>query len=204
MRIVNASPLLARDLGGGFRDALELMAETDPELDLPPEAVGFLFQQGYVASMTKPRAPVGLTEVLSAQQQPGRVEPTLPDGGSVMQTPLRRTRKAIAAAVQDQPLSPEQVRIWEKAIAFCVRHLPTLWTAGEPQQQPGSATRWIVPIVLCYPDGFEGKLGEMAWDEQCQEFTVLTDKATLADRARIVASCRPAHGPDTASPEGGA
>ena len=117
-----------------------------------------------------------------------------------MQTTLRRTRKAIAVAVQNQPLSPEQVWIWEQAVAFCVRHLPTLWTAGEPQREPGSATRWIVPIVLGYPDGYEGKLGEMAWDEQRQEFTVLTDKDRLAERARMVASSRPAHGPNVASP----
>jgi len=121
-----------------------------------------------------------------------------------MQTTLRRTRKAIAVAVQDQPLSPEQVWIWEKAVAFCVRNLPTLWTAGEPQQEPGSAIRWIVPIVLGYPDGYEGKLGEMAWDEQRQEFTLLTDKDLLAERARMVASSRPAHGPNAASPEAGA
>ena len=153
-----------------------------------------------VAPMTKPRKPDGLTDALTAQQRPGRVEPTLPDGGSAVQTTLRRTRKAIAVAVQNQPLSPEQVWIWEQAVAFCVRHLPTLWTAGEPQREPGSATRWIVPIVLGYPDGYEGKLGEMAWDELRQEFTVLTDKDQLAERARMVASSRPAHGPNVASP----
>ena len=89
-------------------------------------------------------------------------------------------------------------------MAFCVRHLPTLWTAGEPRRAPGSATRWIVPIVLCYPDGYEGTLGEMAWDEQHQEFTLTTDKAVLAERARMVASSRPAHGTNAASPEAGA
>ena len=154
--------------------------------------------------MTKPRKPDVLTEALAAHARRGRDEPTLPDGGYATQTTLRQTRKASAVATKDQALSPEQVWIWENALAFCVRHLPTLWTAGEPQREPGSATRWIVPIVLGYPDGYEGKLGEMAWDEQRQEFTLLTDKHLLAERARMIAASRHADGPNATPPEAGA
>ena len=80
--------------------------------------------------------------------------------------------------------------------------MPTLWTAGEPRQD--AQERWIVPIVLRYPDGYEGSLGEMVWDEPRQEFTLLSDRATLADRARLIASSRPAHGSNSAPPEAGA
>ena len=98
----------------------------------------------------------------------------------------------IAAAV-DQSLSPEQERIWEQAAAFCVRRLPTLWTAGEPRREPEPPGRWIVPIVLRYPDGHEGVLGEMAFDEQRRDFTLLTERAVLSERAREVAASCTAH-----------
>jgi len=77
--------------------------------------------------------------------------------------------------------SPKQVEIWEKAVVYCVWHLPTLWTAGEPRQE--TERRWIVPILLCYPDGFEGQLGEMTYDDERQEFTLLSDKAASAERS---------------------
>ena len=151
--------------------------------------------------MTKPQRSDGPTETPVEQHQ--RPEQALLGAGDAVRRPVRRTRRAIAA-VQAQPLSPEQVHIWEKAVAFCVRHLPTLWTAGEPRRQPGPAERWIVPIVLCYPDGFEGRLGEMAWDEQSQEFTILTERTVLSERARTVAASRPTHDSKPAPPEAGA
>lgn len=154
--------------------------------------------------MTKPRPSKGPTEAPAAQQQPERPEPASPKGGNAVQRPLRRTCKALAATVREPPLSPEQVLVWEKAAAFCVRNLPTLWTAGEPRREPGSAIRWLVPIVLRYLDGQEGKLGEMVFDEQRQEFTVLTDRGTLVERARLVAASRSPHGKSTAGPEAGA
>src|SRR5262245_62299483 len=71
------------------------------------------------------------------------------------------------------PLTREQEEIWEKAAAFCVRRLPTLWTAGQPRREAETPGRWIVPIVLRYPDGHEGMLGELAFDESRQEFIFL-------------------------------
>jgi hypothetical protein len=103
---------------------------------------------------------------------------------------------------EERPLTPEQQEIWEKAAAYCVRHLPTLWTAGEPRQETPQA--WVVPIILRYPDGHEGTLGEMAWDGRRQEFTLLTSRAVLSERARVVASFRSTHGPISAAPEAGA
>jgi hypothetical protein len=82
-----------------------------------------------------------------------------------------------------------QEAIWVKATAFCAWNLPTLWTAGERRQE--SERRWVVPIILRYPDGHEGKLGEMTFDAHRQEFTLLTDRAALAERARIVALSEP-------------
>jgi hypothetical protein len=116
--------------------------------------------------------------------------------------PRQRTRQAIVAAGRDQPLSSKQEEIWEKAVAFCAWNLPTLWTAGEPRQE--TDRRWIVPIILRYLDGYEGCLGEMTFDDHRQVFTLVTDKATLAKRARLVASSRPSHGTNTAPPEAGA
>jgi hypothetical protein len=83
-------------------------------------------------------------------------------------------------------MSRKQEEIWEQAAAFCVRNLPTLWTAGEPRRE--SEGRWIVPIVLRYPDGYEGALGELAWDEKPQEFTLVTPRESLSERARSLAS----------------
>jgi hypothetical protein len=111
----------------------------------------------------------------------------------------RQTRKPVADVTEGKTLSPRQVEIWEKAVAYCVRQLPTLWTVGEPKHEP--VRGWIIPIVLCYPDGFEGELGEMAYDEEHQEFTLLSDKATLAERARVVAASRASHGKKAAASE---
>jgi hypothetical protein len=108
--------------------------------------------------------------------------------GDAVEGPARLTRQKVVAAIQEQPLSPVQVEIWEKAVAFCVRKLPTLWTAGEPRRDLESVGRWIVPIVL-RSEKWEGILGEMVFDEQLQEFT-LPDRAILSERAREVASQR--------------
>ena len=108
------------------------------------------------------------------------------------------------AATVEQSLSPEQERIWEQAAAFCVRRLPTLWTAGEPRREPQPPGRWIVPIVLRYPEGHEGTLGEMAFDEQRQDFTLLTERAVLSERAREVAACYSTHEAIPSSPRAGA
>src|SRR5437016_3914619 len=109
-------------------------------------------------------------------------------GGTALAKPLGRTRQKIAATIHEQPLSPEQVAIWEKATAFCVRKLPTLWTAGEPRRDLNVHSRWIMPIVLRY-EAWEAILGEMYFDEQSQEFT-LPERAVLSERAREVASER--------------
>jgi hypothetical protein len=112
------------------------------------------------------------------------------------------TRRSVARALGEQLLSREQQDVWEKAAAFCVRHLPTLWTAGQPRQDAGGG--WVVPIVLRYPDGYEGTLGEMAWSAERQQFTVLTDRAALSERARSIAAARPTHAPISPPPEAGA
>jgi hypothetical protein len=101
----------------------------------------------------------------------------------------RTTRPGIVRAPKQPVLTQEQQEIWEKAAAFCVRNLPTLWAAGEPRQQ--APQEWIVPIVLRYPDGYEGTLGELAWDGVRQAFTLLTKKTILSGRARLVAASRP-------------
>jgi hypothetical protein len=113
-----------------------------------------------------------------------------------------RSARSIARARGGRTLSPEQEQVWEKAAAFCVRHFPTLWTAGEPRQD--GQNRWFVPIVLRYPGGYEGTLGEMTWDEQRQDFVLLTDRAGLSERAGLIASSRSANGSSAAAPETGA
>src|SRR5262249_6513406 len=104
---------------------------------------------------------------------------------------------------QTQPLAkpgnPKCVEIWEKASAFCILNFPTLWTASEPRELPGRG--WIVPLVLRYPDGFEGALGEMAFDQQSQVFTLLTDRSVLSERAHRIAAAHLEHGDHPASPE---
>ncbi len=155
--------------------------------------------------MTTSPKPDGRAAADTPQPQPGRPEPALTsEDGHAVRRSFRRTPKALGAAVSAQPLSRQQEEIWEKAVAYCVRQLPTLWTAGAPQPPAGSGTHWIVPIVLCYPDGYEAKLGEMVFDEQAQDFTLVTDKPTLAERARIVAASRPRHAKKAATPEAGA
>lgn len=154
-----------------------------------------------IAFMMKRRKPDGSKQAPMVQAQPERPV-TSSTGSNAVHKPLRRTRKAVAAVIKDEPLGRKQQEIWQKAIVFCVWNLPTLWTAGEPRQE--ARKRWIVPIVLRYLDGYEGNLGEMMFDEQRQVFTLLTDKASLAERARIVAASRPSHGQNSASPEAGA
>jgi hypothetical protein len=113
----------------------------------------------------------------------------------------RPTCRPAAHVRAERPLTREQEEIWEQAAAFCVRHLPTLWTAGEPRLE--SQGRWIVPIVLRYPDGYEGILGEMAWDEKLQAFILLTARDVLSERARSVASSHHSHGANSPPPEAG-
>jgi hypothetical protein len=102
----------------------------------------------------------------------------------------RRVREVLPQDKGESRRNRERQAIWEEAAAFCVRQFPTLWTAGEPRRDQEMAGRWLVPIVLRYPDGHEGVLGEMVWDGRLQSFTVLTDRATLSKRAQHVASCR--------------
>jgi hypothetical protein len=111
------------------------------------------------------------------------------------------TRRPAARVRGERPLTREQEALWEQAAAFCVRNLPTLWTAGEPRRE--SEGRWIVPIVLRYPDGYEGILGEMAWDEKPQAFTLLTAREVLSERARSIASSHHSHGANSPPPEAG-
>jgi len=125
---------------------------------------------------------LGLTDGWDAHRLTSIGAPTRKNGRgeSKQRSSVRRSQSA---------LTQEQQELWKKAAAFCVRHLPTLWTAGEPQQQ--SPQNWIVPIVLRYPDGHEGILGELAWDGLRQEFTLLTERTVLSERARLVAASRP-------------
>lgn len=93
-------------------------------------------------------------------------------------------------------LTDEQPKIVEKAAAFCVRHFPTLWTAGWPIIESGSSSgpdkssgcRWIVPVLLRYDAGVEGGVGSLAYDPETDTFTLLTDRATMSQRAREVAA----------------
>jgi hypothetical protein len=124
-----------------------------------------------------------------------------PEGSGVVSRSTRPTRRPTGHVRGERPLTREREEIWEKAAAYCVRHLPTLWTAGEPRQE--SEGRWIVPIVLRYPDGYEGILGEMAWDEKPQEFILLTARDILSERARSVASSHHPHGSNSTPPEAG-
>jgi hypothetical protein len=152
--------------------------------------------------MTKSRKLDGPRETPAVPRQPGRPESAPAEGGDAVQKRHRRTRAAIDAGAQNRELRRKQEEIWEKAAAFCAWNLPTLWTADEPRQE--TDRRWIVPIILRYPGGHEGKLGEMAFDEERQEFTLLGDKAALAERARVVAASRLSHGENATSPEAGA
>jgi hypothetical protein len=115
------------------------------------------------------------------------------DKGAPGECPVLKklTKETRKKATETSPLRPEQEQIWEQAAGFCVRRLPTLWTAGQPRREPGRQGRWIVPIVLRYPDGYEGTLGEIAFDEQRREFTLLTERAVLSERAREVAASHP-------------
>ena len=137
------------------------------------------------------------------EQEPGLPEHGSPARGNALHPPIRRTRRAIVAS-KDRVITSDQERIWEQAAAFCVRRLPTLWTAGEPRCNPEAPGTWIVPIVLRYPEGHEGVLGEMAFDEQRQDFTLLTERAVLSERAREIAASHPAHDSIPTTPPAGA
>jgi hypothetical protein len=177
-------------------------------IDSPPDPLCFLFvlsltdgpDTGIFTRMATP-ARKNDRRSTASELQPSCDLPVQP-GRHAGRKVIRPRRQANARVLEGRPLTREHLEIWEKAAAFCVRHLPTLWTAGEPRQQ--SPQTWIVPIVLRYPDGYEGTLGEMAWDGQRQQFILLTDRAVLSERARLLASCRSTHGPISAAPEAGA
>ncbi len=152
--------------------------------------------------MAKPRKPNRPIETSAAQRRPGGREPITPDSGNALRKRRPRTRTPIETVTEDPELRRKQEAIWKKATTFCAWNLPTLWTAGEPRQE--SDRRWIVPIILRYSDGHQGQLGEMAFDEQRQEFSLMADKTDLAERARILAASRPSHGENAAPSEAGA
>ncbi|MFL5340511.1 MAG: hypothetical protein ACJ8F7_10205 [Gemmataceae bacterium] len=86
-----------------------------------------------------------------------------------------------ANGVPQTPIEPidEDVQVALKAAAFCVRHFPTLWTAGLPHRAGG---QWIVPIFVRYPTGDERRLGEMTFDGTT--FTPVTPREEMARLAR--------------------
>jgi hypothetical protein len=110
------------------------------------------------------------------------------------------TEKTRAQARKAPPTKPPEIneeegQVIQKAAAFCVRHFPTLWTAGVPMLESSgkssagrsSPRRWIIPVILRYDTGAEGEVGSLAYHAQADLFTVLTDRSLMSQRARAVA-----------------
>jgi hypothetical protein len=82
----------------------------------------------------------------------------------------------------DPPPGEDSV-VAQKAAVYCVLHFPTLWTARLPRWD-AAARRWVVPVVVRYPTGDEGELGDLAFDGH--SFTLLTTHEEMARRARAI------------------
>lgn len=96
-----------------------------------------------------------------------------------MKTPQSKRRRK---------LTEEQQAIVQKAAAFCVRHFPTLWTAGWPRREEDTSSHhWIIPVVLRYDPEVEGEVGSLAYNPDTDTFTVLTERTVMSQRAREVA-----------------
>lgn len=102
--------------------------------------------------------------------------------------PRQREARREHRPPEEERLAHED-RITQKAAVYCLLHFPHLWTAGNARRDAAAAGQacWIVPVVLRYPTGFGGEIGLLSYDEAKDEFTVLTDREAMRERARALA-----------------
>ncbi len=73
-----------------------------------------------------------------------------------------------------------------KAMAWIVDHLPDRYCAGEPRFDV-HALNWRVPILLSYPNGQGGEVGELKFDARTQELDEHTALDEIRARGRQIA-----------------
>ncbi len=97
---------------------------------------------------------------------------------SARHTPRNKPRGKHATSDQDS--------ICAKAATYCLMHFPTLWTVGTARKTATDKHSWIITVVLRYPTGHEGELGELLFDGK--NFTPLTARPLMDERARKIAA----------------
>jgi hypothetical protein len=97
-----------------------------------------------------------------------------------------KTRRKARKATK---ISEEVGQILQKAMVFCLRTYPMLWTTGglpEEHAADDGSRHWIIHIYLRYPTGHEGYLGDLLYDGK--KFTELTERADMKKRAKQIAA----------------
>jgi hypothetical protein len=87
-------------------------------------------------------------------------------------------------------INAEEEQILQKAQAYLLFEAkrPMLWTVAGIRTEKGhdGSRRWIIPVHLRYPTGFEGYLGDLLYDGAT--ITQLTDLELMRERARQIAA----------------
>jgi hypothetical protein len=65
------------------------------------------------------------------------------------------------------------------------KHGHLLVPTGIREEPVQGSRRWIITVMLRYPTGFEGEIGDLLYDGQ--EFTFLTPPEVRKERARRIA-----------------
>lgn len=80
----------------------------------------------------------------------------------------------------------EQEAVMRKTIQYTLRKLGHLLVPGTPTASGNG--KWVVPLIYRSCVGPDGEVGAIAYDEQRDEFTLLTDRAAMDERIRPLAA----------------
>jgi hypothetical protein len=104
-------------------------------------------------------------------------------------TPSRATATGRAKA-RSRPRFARGEEILRRAQIYLLfeAKCPMLWTVAGIREEKGAdgSRRWIIPIHLRYPTGFEGYLGDLLYDGA--RFAELTDRGLMQKRAEQIAA----------------
>jgi hypothetical protein len=101
----------------------------------------------------------------------------------------KRTRTnlvEVAQPTREPELNEEEEQILREALKYLVfKHGHLLVPSSIREERDQGSRRWILTVILRYPTGFEGEIGDLLYDGQ--EFTFLTPPEVRKARARKIA-----------------
>src|SRR5258708_36311344 len=92
----------------------------------------------------------------------------------------------VAQPTREPELNEEEEQILREALKYLVfKHGHLLVPSSIREERDQGSRRWILTVILRYPAGFAGEIGDLRYDGQ--EFTFLTPPAGRKALARKIA-----------------